>query len=469
MRTSTLIIATLALGCNIYNSGRSQFFSEADAQFFGEREGDKAGYALASVGDVNGLGQGDDIVIGASHAGYHDEGAAYLVFAGTYGFTSLEEAEAVLIGEATDDMAGRAVAGAGDINRDGFNDILVGAFGNDAIVEDGGAAYLVHGPVSGEFNLADADATLRGGNYLGYAGISVAGNGESNDDGFPDILIGEPHYGTETEGAVYLFHGPVTGDLRLLQADAKLAGEAEGDHAGYSAAFAGDIDADGIDDILVGAYGNDAAGEDAGTAYLVHGPVSGDVSLSQADITLPGTDERDWAGHAVAGAGDTNADGYDDFLVGAPSDGLYYREIEPGTAYLYLGPVCSGGECTPAVVLEGLVEDGWAGFSVAAAGDVNDDLYDDIIIGSPFDNWIGPQSSAHAALFYGPITASCRIRKADAFFFAEDRSTLGGLAVASAGNFSGEGYDSILIGEPGYSGYQDDAGAAYLWDGISLP
>ena len=125
--------------------------------------------------------------------------------------------------------------------------------------------------------------------------------------------------------------GPVIGSLDLALADAKLVGEGDRDEAG-DVSGAGDVDADGHDDVLVGSHSNDEGGTDAGAAYLVLGPITGTLDLSRADVKLLGEDASDWAGDTVSGAGDVDADGQADLLVGAP-----YGTDYAGTAYLIYG------------------------------------------------------------------------------------------------------------------------------------
>src|SRR6185436_7779455 len=172
-----------------------------------------------------------------------------------------------------------------------------------------------------------------------FAGISVADAGDVDGDGQDDLLIGAR--GNEStlyrQGAAYLVLGPATGTVDLAMADAKLSGELWEDMAGQPVSGAGDVDGDGLDDVLVGALHNDSNGTDSGAAYLVLGPIPRDVSLTRADATLIGEREYDYAGFSVSDAGDVDGDGHDDVLVGAPLNGE--KGPAAGAAYLVLGPV----------------------------------------------------------------------------------------------------------------------------------
>ena len=212
------------------------------------------------------------------------------------------------------------------MDGDGLDDLLIGAYGSGGT----GAAYLVLGPVTGTINLSTANATLVGEEAGDSAGYDVSNAGDVDGDGHDDLLVGafRNSEGAHYAGAAYLVLGPVTGSRDLSLADAKLVGEGRGDAAGPVSA-AGDVNADGHDDILVGATNQGNRNE--GAAYLVRGPVTGTVDLSHADAKLVGAGPQDHAGY-VSGAGDVDADGRADVLIGAPWTGDYV-----GTAYLVYG------------------------------------------------------------------------------------------------------------------------------------
>ena len=252
------------------------------------------------------------------------------------GSLDLSLADAKFIGENASDSVGYSVASAGDVNLDGYDDLIVGAEGDDDGGDRAGAAYLILGPVTGDVDLSMADAKFIGEDAGDSAGLVVASACDVNGDGYDDLIVAASgdDDGGDAAGAAYLILGPVAGDVDLSAADAKFIGEDENDSAGRSVASAGDVNGDGYDDLIVGASGDADGGNYAGAAYLILGPVAGDVDLSLANAKVIGEDEGDNAGFSVAPAGDVNGDGHADLIVGASGDDD--GGTEAGAAYLIL-------------------------------------------------------------------------------------------------------------------------------------
>jgi hypothetical protein len=281
-----------------------------------------------------------DILVGAPSAWVETTEAyagAVFVMSGTRrGTQGLGAADARAHAAEWGDGLGR-VAGLGDVDGDGLDDVVFGATGNDDHGYNAGMSYVWFGPLAGRLDPHDADARLAG-SELDNSATSVACAGDVDGDGLPDILVGAEYNDENGTGAgvAYLVHGGVTGSLWLGHADAKLFGEVEYDSAGVSVAGAGDVDADGHDDLLVGSPNNDDGGTNAGAAYLVRGPVAGSFDLQEADLELvgqPGENVGYYFG--VAGAGDLDADGLADILVGAPGNDENGRSS--GAAYVLYG------------------------------------------------------------------------------------------------------------------------------------
>jgi len=393
--------------------------SNADASFLGEDEDDYSGTSIAGVGDVNGDGY-DDILIGArgNDEESRDAGQAYLIIGSPDGWVmdaDLKWSYASYLGERRNDHAGSTVAGAGDVNGDGFADFLIGATGSDRWGEDTGETYLILGSRYGfqmDTDLGESDASFYGESPGSWSATAIAGAGDVNGDGLDDFLIGAlfNDEGGPSAGQTYLFFGRTEGwslDTNLSEADASFIGENEQDSAGFSISGAGDVNGDGFDDFLIGSRFNGDGGSISGQTYLVFGKASGwsmDTNLSLADASFWGENEGDYSGQSVAGVGDFNGDGYDDFLIGASNNGD--KASHCGQSYLILGRASGWSMDTRLSVSNasfwGEAKGDESGSSVAGAGDVNGDGYDDILIGAPFNNKAG-ESAGQAYLIFASV------------------------------------------------------------------
>ncbi len=218
----------------------------------------------------------DDVVVGAEYSadGAASPGAAYIVLGGPSPSSSTLSAAVRLVGDADGDAAGSAVGVVGDVNADGYDDVVVGAYlGGDSFAPDAGRAYLVLGssvPVSGRLS---SDAEFTGESGSDFAGTSVANAGDVNQDGFSDFIIGawDNCDAGSGAGAAYLVMGSAAPASSGLSTVPEFSGEATADYAGFAVAGAGDVDRDGVPDLLVGAPYSDAAGSSSGAAYLILG------------------------------------------------------------------------------------------------------------------------------------------------------------------------------------------------------
>ena len=440
--------------------------SQADAKLLGQAEWDHAAdfHSLWRGGDIDGDGV-DDILVGAvynDNGAGNGAGATYVLYGPVYGTVSLSYADAILTGETLGDVSGYAVAGGGDVNADGYGDILVGANGQDAGGDMSGAAYLIHGPVYGTVSLSTADAKFVGESTWDQAGVAAKLDGDVNGDGHYDVVVGAHNNdeGGGDAGAAYLLYGPLTGTIDLSTADAKFIGEAAGDLAGYGLSISGDADADGNHDVLVGAYENDDGGTDAGKAYLFYAPVYGPTDLSAADAEFLGESWGDRAGAATEFAGDVNGDGYDDLIIGANQSDR--GGADSGAAYVFHGPVYGSHELSTAnTVIVGEEAGDAAGRMVASAGDMDQDGFGDLLIGAHGSDRGGSDAGA-AYLLYGPLAGEMDLYNADVIFVGEEIDDWTGYNLAADVDLDGNGWLDLGIACPkGDQGY-NAAGGAYV-------
>ncbi|MFW3145994.1 MAG: putative Ig domain-containing protein [Thermoplasmatota archaeon] len=379
------------------------------------------------------------------------------------------------IGEASSDGCGIHLSGAGDVNGDGYDDILIASSTNDEGASNAGQVYLIFGNSSLgiDTSLSDADASFIGENADDEAGL-VSAAGDVNGDGYDDFLIGVPSNdeGGTDAGQTYLILGKESGwsmDTDLSNADASFRGQSPDDRSGCSIDGAGDVNGDGYDDILIGANQNDLGGSNAGKSYLIFGRESGwsmDTPLMGADASFIGEAADDDSGYSVSGAGDVNRDGYDDILIGARNNDE--GGSNTGQTYLIFGR--SGGLGIDMILTDadasfhGEGEAYRSGASVSSAGDVNGDGYDDILIGA--NQFSGLTGKTY--LIFGRasgLTMDASLSDANASFIGENINDNSGMWIDGAGDVNGDGYDDLLIGAPSNSGGGTYKGQAYFYFG----
>jgi hypothetical protein len=435
------------------------------------------GFAVAGAGDVNDDGY-DDLIAGAVvyDAGQTDEGAALVFLGGPSGIPSGSpaSASAVLQSDQASAEMGWSVAGAGDVNGDGYADVLVAAVIYDSGQTDEGAVFVFLGGAAGvaSGSPASASATFQSNQANGQLGISVAGAGDTNGDGFADVVVSGTVYdsGQTDEGVALLFYGgPAgTGNGDPATADAVFQFDQANASFGTSVAGAGDVDADGFDDVIVGAWIFDSGQTDEGAAFLYFGRASG-APAGPAGSATPTILQQDQAGaafgYAVAGVGDTNGDGRADIAVGAFSYDTQAQDA--GAVFVYHGAE-RGLHGFPGP--DTRLRSGQAGSSfgrvTAPAGDVNGDGYDDFLVGAPFFD--AGQTDEGAVFIYhgGPDgIPSGDPSVAATFLQGEQTEALFGFSVARAGDTNGDGFDDVVVGAYRYESGQTDEGAAFVFHG----
>ena len=481
--TNSLLILSSFMSTPVaaLNYGMDSDLGNVNASFWGESEVDFFGASVAGAGDVNGDGY-DDILIGAhrNSEGGVSAGQVYLIFGKASGWTmdiNSSVSDASFLGENDHDWLGRSAVGAGDVNGDGYDDILIGADGNDDGGDIAGKSYLIFGKASGwtmDTDLSTSNASFIGENTNDISGLTVAGAGDVNGDGYDDILIGARgnSEGGEKAGQTYLILGKPSGwamDTDLSESDASFWGEEGDDYPGLCLAGAGDVNGDGYDDFLIGTSRNDEGGEDAGQTYLIFGKASGwsmDTNLSASDASFLGENVKDGSGSSVAGAGDVNGDGFDDILIGASGNDDGGKRA--GKSYLILGKASGWANDTNLFTSDasflGEVADDLSGGSLAGSGDVNGDGYDDILIGVPSNYDAGVHAGQTYLILGKPFgwTMDTDLSGSDASFWGGGERDGSGGSVAGAGDVNGDGFDDILIGATGNDEGGDYAGQIYL-------
>jgi len=399
---------------------------------------------------------------------------------GFSGTANLSDANAELSGVDENDSAGWSVSDAGDVNGDGVDDVLVGAPEADAGGNESGAAYVVYGPVEDDIALDDADVILNGTAAFDRAGESVSNAGDLNGDGIDDLVVGAPGNDTAgpNAGAVYVVYGGASLNETdsFGEANVTLRGGTEGERAGQSVSNASDVN--GTDGLVIGAP---FADNRTGTAYLVSGDAlngTDEFALGPGNATavLTGESEGDQAGWSVSNAGNVTDDGTDDVIIGASNwtatGGPTARNQTAGAGAAYVVSANVSGEASLAaanLTLRGVDRFDRAGFSVAAAGDLNNDTVSDVIVGAPFADPDGVSTAGTASVVYGGSGPANRsLADANLTLTGEGAGDRAGWSVSAAGSgdVTCDGVDDVLVGAPGNDTGALDAGAAYVVNGL---
>ena len=433
-----------ANGCGL--SGTENLVT-ADGVIQGEGDSGYLGHSLAYAGDTDGDGVGD-VIVGAYYADgdFNDRGGMVYVVEGPVTGTISASDTHRLQTTHDSDYLGYSVAGAGDLDGDGYDDVVMGAPYDDYGASNGGAAYVVFGPVT-SMKLLNADMTIPGPESSEYLGWAVGGGGDYDGDGTADLLIGSraSDLGSGDAGATYLFGGPLSaGTKSALSADGILTGEASSDYSGWTVTDAGDVDGDGVGDMLIGAPGNDTNGSSAGVVYLVKGPVAGTVGLAVANARILGPGSSYQLGMAQCGGGDLDGDGKDDIALGS-----YYSDSYKGAVYVFLdGPSGNASATSADAIYTGEASYDYAGWSVSCGHDADSDGLADLLIGAIQADAAGTGTGETGAAYLVTEVPDGTQSLSGAQAIAEGVSTSDytGSSVALVPDVSGDGQGDLLVG-----------------------
>jgi hypothetical protein len=483
---------------------------------------DNLGYSVSSAGDINGDGIGD-IVIGSPLSDPNNQsnaGKTYVVFGKTDSFNQTIDISSlngtngfVINGAKAGDESGRSVSNIGDINGDGVDDLAIGAPGG--IGNAAGSAYIIFGSKESDYfnnpielsNLDGKGFEIQGSELFTNrnAGWAISAAGDINGDGIKDLLIGASNPGNNESGTIgetYVIFGKENFDS-TLNLDEQKFGFDDGliiysynkdnlnddkNSLGYSVSDAGDINGDGIDDLIIGAPYADPNGNNSGSSYVIYGrsednPFTDDINifnLNSSDGFVINGQNGDKSGFSVSKAGDINGDRIGDLIIGA-KDGNPDDKESAGRSYVVFGSEDSEDfdssinlsdlDGSNGFAINGISAGDNSGWSVGALGDINGDGIDDIIVGANNANSTAGQSY----VIYGNDTGFDSTFELSSLEspdsqngFIIDGAFIGdnlGHSVRGAGDVNGDGVNDLIIGAPFAN---SKAGAAYVLFSPSL-
>jgi hypothetical protein len=458
------------------DEGCPQPLSNATASLLGDRRGDRAGASVASAGDVNGDGQ-EDLIVGArEYESFNLQiGRAYVVFG-----PIPEEARALsdlpgvtIEGSQFGAGTGKVVAGLGDLNGDGLDEVMVTSDVADTDDwENTGLLHIFDGATlsrgDDQITVDAALGTVQGRSNYNWLGVGVTATNDMNGDGVRDVWVGASgdRAGALAAGAVFLLSGSdlmgETASGALDSAILEVIGTEEGAYLGSSLGVPGDVDGDGIDDFTLGIPLSAGRGDLSGRVTLFQGDTTGRMTTEDAWVIWTG-DAGDRLGCDVSAAGDQNDDGYADLWVGA--DRVDVSNADAGSAMLiYGGPELDDTSGAIDRVwdarLLGDVAGQGLGHTLDGSRDVDGDGRNDLVLGTPL---AGTNIEGGVVLVVGPVEGTAdigdRARSVWSGVNPEDRA---GWQAQLGGDLLGTGQQTVVVSawESDRSG--QDAGEVYI-------
>lgn len=424
-----------------------------------DKEGAYFGTSVAGAGDVNGDGY-DDVIVGAPDFdnGLGGEGAVFVFYGSTSGLSAKPDWK--VESNQANAAFGTSVATAGDVDNDGYDDVIVGTPGYSNGETNEGAALVYYGSAMGP--ITTPNWRVESNQIDANLGWSVATAGDVNGDNYDEVIVGAPNYDTveRNEGAAFVYYGSA---VRLKTTDYWSVKFNQKDATfGWSVGTAGDVNKDDYADVIVGAPKFDTTeniDNNSGMAFVYLGgsPKLTTTSIWSANSIQAGAN----LGWSVATAGDVNGDGCDDIIVGAP--GYSSGQVNEGAAFVYFGFDKKGLSATANWTVESDQENAGLGWSVATAGDVNADGFAEVIVGAPWHR-NGQTDQGAAFVYHGSASGL-----SSTFNWSSESNqeySYFGYSVATAGDVNKDGYSDVLIGAPWYDTEENnESGAAFLYHG----
>jgi hypothetical protein len=410
------------------------------------------GISVSTAGDVNGDGY-SDVIVGAYQYdnGEDGEGRAYAYYGSAIGLDTIPDW--TVESDQPNARFGIWVSSAGDVNGDGYSDVIVGAYQYDNGEEDEGRAYAYYGSAIGLDTIPDWTAECD--DAYAHFGSCVSTAGDVNGDGYSDVIIGAPFYGSMDEGRAFVYYGSLSGLSATPDWTVGLSQTAS--RFGNAVSTAGDVNGDGYSDVIVAAYYYDNGQNNEGCVFVYYGDSSG-LSLTH-DWFAESNQSGARFGISVSLAGDVNGDSYSDIIVGA----RHYDHGEPdeGMAFVYHGGA-AGLDTIPAWTAESNQAGAYFGRSVSTAGDVNGDGFSDVIIGAQtYDN--GEENEGRAFAYQGNATGLDTVPVWTAE--SDQPAAYFSRSVFTAGDVNGDGYSDVIVGAYYYDNGELNEGRAYVYHG----